>query len=193
MLPELRTKRLLLKIAGPEFAAQRARYERENRAFHAPWSPSRPDEFFTEAFWRKQLSASQEAAHMGTRLTFTIFDERSDIVGAANFTEIVYGAFDACFLGYALAERAVGHGYMTEALSEALRYVFEDAGLHRVMANYMPVNERSAAVLRRLGFRVEGYARDYLRIDGRWRDHILTALHADEFAAKRASDRNPMS
>lgn len=182
-LPELQTERLVLKIAGPELARQRAQYEVRNRAFHEAWSPTRPPEFFTERFWLERLAASQEAARRRTRFNFTILERRINghIVGTANFTEIVYGAFDACYLGYALDEKAVGRGYMTEALTEALRYIFQEAGLHRVMANYMPLNVRSGELLRRLGFRIEGYARDYLRINGEWRDHVLTALHADEF------------
>jgi len=48
--------------------------------------------------------------------------------------------------------------------------------LHRIMANYVPTNERSASVLKKLGFQVEGYARDYLYLNGKWRDHILTSL-----------------
>ncbi len=183
-LPELQTERLVLKIAGPELARQRVAYETRNRAFHAPWSPVRPEEFFTEAFWVDRLTAAQEAARKKTRFNFTLLERRVNghIIGALNFTEIVHGAFEACNVGYALDERAVGRGYMTEALKEGLRFVFEDLGLHRVMASYMPLNVRSGELLRRLGFRVEGFARDYLRINGEWRDHILTALHADEFS-----------
>jgi ribosomal-protein-alanine N-acetyltransferase len=44
------------------------------------------------------------------------------------------------------------------------------------MANYRPENERSARVLERLGFEREGLAREYLFIDGAWRDHVLTSL-----------------
>jgi ribosomal-protein-alanine N-acetyltransferase len=44
------------------------------------------------------------------------------------------------------------------------------------MANYMPANERSGKLLKRLGFTVEGYARDYLFIAGAWQDHVLTSL-----------------
>ena len=70
---------------------------------------------------------------------------------------------------------------MCEALTAAIKYVFEELNLHRIMANYMPANERSAKLLRRLGFTVEGYARDYLRLAGNWRDHILTALTNDSW------------
>jgi ribosomal-protein-alanine N-acetyltransferase len=65
---------------------------------------------------------------------------------------------------------------MTEALSIAINYVFEELNLHRIMANYMPHNRRSGNVLKRLGFVVEGYARDYLMINGKWEDHIFTSL-----------------
>jgi len=65
---------------------------------------------------------------------------------------------------------------MTEALTAAIKYVFEELNLHRVMANYMPGNEKSAKLLHRLGFVVEGHAREYLRLAGEWQDHTLTAL-----------------
>jgi ribosomal-protein-alanine N-acetyltransferase len=65
---------------------------------------------------------------------------------------------------------------MYEALTAAIKYGFEELNLHRVMANYMPTNERSGKLLGRLGFTVEGYARNYLRLAGDWKDHILTAL-----------------
>jgi ribosomal-protein-alanine N-acetyltransferase len=65
---------------------------------------------------------------------------------------------------------------MREALAALLPYVFDELGMHRVQANYQPVNERSARLLRCLGFVVEGYARDYLFIAGAWRDHVLTSI-----------------
>ena len=65
---------------------------------------------------------------------------------------------------------------MYEAAKLAIHYALYELRLHRIMANYLPTNERSARLLRRLGFVVEGYARDYLYINGAWRDHILTSL-----------------
>ena len=70
---------------------------------------------------------------------------------------------------------------MTEALSAAIDFMFTERNIHRVMANYIPVNEKSGKVLRRLGFTVEGYARDYLYLDGQWKDHILTSLTNEDW------------
>ena len=50
-----------------------------------------------------------------------------------------------------------------------------------MQANYIPENHRSARLLQRLGFRVEGLARNYLFINGAWRDHVLAALTTAHF------------
>jgi len=65
---------------------------------------------------------------------------------------------------------------MSEALRAGDGFAFEELRLHRIMANYRPENERSARLLERLGFVREGIARDYLFVDGAWRDHVLTSL-----------------
>ncbi|MFX8004460.1 GNAT family N-acetyltransferase, partial [Acinetobacter baumannii] len=65
---------------------------------------------------------------------------------------------------------------MQEALSQAIGHVFSQLGLHRIMANTRTENRRSQALLQRLGFQQEGRARDYLKIDGQWRDHVLHSL-----------------
>jgi ribosomal-protein-alanine N-acetyltransferase len=98
------------------------------------------------------------------------------VVASINFTQIARGPFLACSLGYAIDHRFEGRGLMYEALSACLTHMFVVERLHRISAGYLPVNERSGRLLRKLGFVVEGYARDYLFIDGAWRDHILTAL-----------------
>ena len=79
-------------------------------------------------------------------------------------------------LGYALDADMQGQGLMPEAVQAVIAFAFGPLNLHRIRACYLPTNERSGAALRRLGFVVEGYARDYLLIDGRWQDQILTGL-----------------
>ncbi len=109
---------------------------------------------------------------------FFIF-ERSNpeaVVGYANISNIVKGAFHAGILGYGIDKDKEGRSMMKEALQSVITYGFSALNLHRIMANYQPVNERSGGLLRSLGFTVEGYARDYLLINGRWRDHVLTSI-----------------
>ncbi len=72
---------------------------------------------------------------------------------------------------------------MTEAADLLLSYVFDTLVLHRVEAACMPANAASIRVLTKLGFRREGLARHYLRIDGTWQDHVLFGLVAEEWRA----------
>jgi ribosomal-protein-alanine N-acetyltransferase len=100
------------------------------------------------------------------------------VIGQISFTSYTRGPHQSCNLGYNIDHRFEGRGLMKEALVGAIQHAFQRLKFHRIAANYMPVNERSGRVLRRLGFNVEGYARDYLFLAGAWRDHVLTALYS---------------
>ncbi|WP_438034681.1 GNAT family N-acetyltransferase [Sorangium sp. So ce204] len=175
----IETPRLRLFIAPVELAGRYLAYFERNRDHLARWDPPRPEGFYTEAFWRERLLRDHEdfAADRALRLALQWRGAPGgELIGVCNFTQFVRGAFQAATLGYSLDQRAVGSGLMFEAIEAAIAYMFDTLGFHRVMANYLPHNERSGRLLRRLGFAVEGYARDYLFIDGAWRDHVLTAL-----------------
>jgi ribosomal-protein-alanine N-acetyltransferase len=111
------------------------------------------------------------------------------IVGVFNLSEIVRGAFRSAYLGYyALAPHA-GHGYMSEAFGMLLDVVFRALRLHRVEANVQPDNAASLRLVERVGFAREGYSRRYVKIAGRWRDHVRYALLADDWRRQRTSRR----
>jgi ribosomal-protein-alanine N-acetyltransferase len=93
-----------------------------------------------------------------------------------NLNEIVRGAFHSAYLGYYGFVPHAGQGYMAEGLRLALRHAFRRLGLHRLEANIQPGNRASRALVRRLGFRREGYSPRYLKIGGRWRDHERWAI-----------------
>ncbi|MCP4504626.1 MAG: GNAT family N-acetyltransferase [Deltaproteobacteria bacterium] len=95
------------------------------------------------------------------------------LVGLIHFSNVVRGVFQACNLGFSLDHAYVSQGFMHEALDCAQAIVFDEWGLHRVMANHLPENMRSANVLEKLGFGEEGHAKSYLKINGAWRDHVL--------------------
>lgn len=81
-----------------------------------------------------------------------------------------------------------GKGFIFKALQRAILYMFEEHSLHRIMANYMTANKRSAKLLDRLGFEIEGYAKQYLYIQNKWEDHILTALTNENWSDVAAFD-----
>lgn len=179
-LPRLRTERLLLRVPTPDDAVAMTAFVTENRDHFAPWDPERDEAYFTVAHWRGALAAAVDEAAAGTGLTLVLTPRDAaagpPILGRCTFSGIARGPFQAAYLGYGLARAAEGRGLMTEALRAAIAHAFGPMNLHRIMANHVPANTRSAALLARLGFVREGYARAYLRLDGRWQDHVLTAL-----------------
>jgi ribosomal-protein-alanine N-acetyltransferase len=75
----------------------------------------------------------------------------------------------------------IDQGYMTAALPLVLDFAFERLRLHRVEAACLPTNIPSRALLLHTGFQQEGYARNYLLIDGKWQDHLLFAVLREDW------------
>jgi ribosomal-protein-alanine N-acetyltransferase len=170
------TERTRLELLHPSHAARLSAYYQQNMAHLKPWEPRRPDRFFTRANCAARARQAQKAYKQGRSANFVALDpDTGEIVGICNFSNIVKGVMMAATLGYSISEAHQGQGLMHEILSGAIAYMFASHDLHRIMANYRPENARSAALLSRLGFEKEGLARSYLKIDGAWRDHVLTS------------------
>lgn len=170
----LATQQLLLRSPTILDEARLAAFEKRNQEHWVPWESTLP-----VPFTPIQRLEKWEKEHMeGQSIRFFIFkkEQLNSIIGICNFTQIFRGPFQACYLGYKIDYECEGKNLMYEALQRTIQYVFEDLHLHRIMANYMPTNTRSAKLLNRLGFVIEGYAREYLFINHRWEDHVLTAL-----------------
>ena len=185
--PVIETPRLTLRLPEVEDAEAISRYFIENRDHLASTRPRMDAEFFTPDFWRAQVQASR-SEFRGDRSLRLFFWEKATpgrAIASANFTQFVRGAAQYCVLGYGIAADREGQGLMREGLEAAIEYVFRDLDMHRIMANFFPWNRRSGGLLRRLGFVVEGYARDYLYLDGEWQDHVLTSLTNTEWRPER--------
>ena len=182
----LTTARLVLEPMAPPHAQQLVQFFVRNEEHLRPWDPPRPRGITDVEFWDGEARRAVEDHAEGAvaRWVLLLRGDPARIVGRVNFTQVVRGPFQSCMLGYAVDAQCQGQGLMHEALEAALGYAFEVMQLHRVQANHLPDNQRSARLLQRLGFRVEGLARDYLFINGAWRDHVLTALTYSGFDAR---------
>ena len=179
-LPRLYSERLQVRLLEPHEKDLMVRFRDENRDYLKPWEPLRRPDFFTEGFWEIQLRLTLRNFREGASAGFVLLSPvENEVLGVCNYTNIVRGTFQSCQLGYALAEKHQHKGLMFEALSMTNQYMFDDLGLHRIMAGYLPHNGRSGKLLDRLGFEKEGLARKYLKINGRWEDHLLTSLIND--------------
>jgi len=151
---------------------------RRSAAFLRSWEPA-PSRGTTEierfSAWLQSGRGERHEKLLVCRLDDGI------ILGAVNVNEIVRGPAQSAFLGYWIGAPYARQGYMTEALQLALRHAFTTLGLHRVEANIIPINRASIALVKRAGFRREGYSVGYLKIAGRWSDHQRWALLAEDW------------
>ncbi|AUQ24495.1 GNAT family N-acetyltransferase [Dickeya zeae] len=159
-----------------DFSEQLQCFLIENRENFAPFEPLRTEDYFSLENIRQRIIDSQPdfKAQKCLLLVFTVKGE-DKIIGSINFTNFVYGVFQAGYLGFSIDKSYQGKGLMREALQSAIAYVHENYGLHRIMANHLPDNIRSQNILASLGFEREGFAKSYLKINGKWQDHVLNS------------------
>ena len=163
-------------------------YHTRNRDFLKPTSPSAVSDFFTEAYWQRRIWQARQDWENQKSALFVLTEKQGEaVIGSVNFNQMIKGVMQSCFLGYSLDQDFQSKGYMTEALTSLIEHIFADWELHRIQANYLPSNMASARVLEKLGFEKEGYAKNYLRINGQWQDHVLTAKINPE------EDKDPLS
>lgn len=164
----------------PQFAAAFARFHQRNR-FHLRMAMSLTPDLERTEYWEDELSRRQVDMEAGRAVHLVGFlrgDTVAEIGCMASFWGIEHGDFDACTISFLLDRPLQGRGLMYEALRPVVPEVLRRHQLHRVMATHLPENLRSAALLRRLGFAVEGYARDFVKVHGQWRDNVLLSLVA---------------
>ncbi len=180
----LSTARLLLQVGSPSLGRALADFHHRNRVHLAPWDPPTPPQFFSVRVQAERIAQGLRAFDSGQALRWWLspLEEPDRVIGSVHLSQISRGVAQSASLGYALDGALQGRGLMHEALRAALDEAFSPrVNLHRVQAGVRPENARSLAVLARLGFEDEGLARDYLFIDGAWRDHRLLALRNPGF------------
>lgn len=156
-----------------EWAALRA----ESREFLRPWEPTWPADALERGAFNRRLRRQATEWRNDEGFSFLTFDKADDtLVGGLGITNVRRGVAQMASIGYWTGRPYVRRGYMTEAVRAALEFAFSQLGLHRIEAACIPANLASKGLLQKLGFRAEGEARNYLRINGQWRDHLLYAI-----------------
>jgi len=180
-------------VAGPRVYLRPARKSDESqflaavvrsRRLHSGWVIAPGSAGSYSRFVKRYASRKARPTHLG----FLVFRKEDDaLVGVYNISEIVRGAFKCAFVGYYAFAPHTGGGLMTEGLALLLDVAFGKLRLHRIEVNVQPNNRRSLALAKRVGFVREGYSRRYVKVSGRWRDHVRLAMLAEDWRKKRGA------
>lgn len=174
MIDFLQSRDLILKPAYTALAKGLLDYYLRNKAFLESFEPRRDDEFFTHAHHFASLEREIQQAEQNCEFHYYIARKSNpdEIIGTISLSNVVWGCFCSCFLGYKLDCGFLRRGYMTQAVEAVTQMAFTQLNLHRIEANVMPRNTASLGVLQKCGFEHEGVAKKYLKINGVWEDHI---------------------
>lgn len=153
----------------------------ESRKFLTPWEPIWPADDLTRAAFRRRIRRYQMEVRDDRAYPFFIFRQTDGVMlGGITLSNVTRGMTQTATIGYWMGERFASRGYMSRAVLALVPYAFGALRLHRVEAACLPHNAASIRLLERVGFRREGLARGLVCINGRWQDHLVFALLADD-------------
>jgi [ribosomal protein S5]-alanine N-acetyltransferase len=156
--------------------AEWAALREASRAFLTPWEPTWPADDLTRSAFRRRLRRYAEDQRNDQAYAYFLFRSGDQVlVGGLTLANLRRGVAQAGSLGYWIGAPYARRGYMTAAVAALIPYAFSTLRLHRLEAACIPTNAASISLLEKTGFEREGYAREYLCINGQWQDHLLYA------------------
>ena len=174
--PSLSIEGEAVSLRAPQMAdfEEWAALREASRDFLVPWEPTWPADDLSRNAFRRRLRRYSEDQRSDQAYPFFIFrTEDQMLVGGLTVTNIRRGVAQAGSLGYWMGAAYARRGYMTAAVQALVPFAFSTLKLHRVEAACIPANAASIRLLEKTGFTREGYAREYLCINGIWQDHLL--------------------
>jgi [ribosomal protein S5]-alanine N-acetyltransferase len=175
-MPAIAGEGVVLRVPQMSDWAEWAALRELSREFLTPWEPTWPADDLTRASFRRRVKRYSEDQR--SDLSYALFTFRKHdnaLVGGLTLANIRRGCAQAGSLGYWMGAPYTRQGYMTAAVNAVLPFAFGSLKLHRIEAACIPANVASVRLLEKTGFKREGYARQYLCIDGIWQDHLLYA------------------
>jgi len=161
-----------IRVLNSDDASDLLEYYTRNKDFLSKFEPHRDEEFYTVEVQKQSLIENYKEFIKGEGAHFGIY-KAEKMIGRIRIYNIVQGVFKSAFIGYSMDEQYQGNGYMKEAVSLVVTYAYEELGLHRIEATTLVDNEKSQRVLKACGFNELGICKEYLHINGKWRDHVI--------------------
>ncbi|UHS55849.1 GNAT family N-acetyltransferase [Agrobacterium vaccinii] len=178
--PELRSAEYLLRLPRYSDYRQWHRLRSDSRQFLQPWEPSWRGDELSESSYRVRVTRNGQEFSSGLAVSMLLFKSDNTLLGGITIGYIRRGAAQSCMIGYWMGEAYAGQGHMSAALKLVIPYIFNGLQLHRIEAACIPENFKSIRLLENAGFQREGLLREYLKINGEWRDHVMFSLIADK-------------
>lgn len=178
--PEIQNEHYVLRLGRYADFEQWHQLRIESRGFLQPWEPSWRSDELTERAYRARVIRAEQEYSSGLSVQLLLFSRPEKLLlGGLTIGLIRRGAAQCCMIGYWMGERHSGKGHMFAALQLAIPYIFGGLQLHRIEAACIPENHRSIRLLEKAGFEREGLLREYLKINGQWRDHAMFSRLSD--------------
>src|SRR4051794_16157030 len=175
-LPSIAGDHIMLRAPQMADFVEWAELRETSRDFLTPWEPVWPADDLTRAAFRRRLKRYAEDQRTDQAYAFLIFrGEEEALVGGVTLANLRRGVAQAGSIGYWVGERFARQGFMTAAMHALIPFAYDTLRLHRLEAACIPGNAASIRLLEKTGFSREGYAREYLCINGTWADHLLYA------------------
>lgn len=175
--PVIESERVMLRTPQMSDYPAWAELRANSRDFLMPWEPLWAPDELSRASFRRRVRHYLRDLREDVGYALFIYDINTDeLVGGLTLCNVRRGVTQSCTLGYWVGANYANKGYMTAAVRAVVPFVFDSLELHRLEAACLPTNTASIRLLERTGFKREGIARKYLRINGAWQDHLLYAL-----------------
>jgi len=180
-MPTISGEGVVLRTPQMTDHAEWAALREASREFLTPWEPTWPADDLSRSSFRRRIKRYAEDLRTDQGYAFLIIrSEDNVLVGGLTLANIRRGVAQAGSLGYWMGLPFVRRGYMTAAVRAIIPFAFETLRLHRLEAACIPTNAGSIRLLENTGFVREGYAREYLCINGIWQDHLLYGRLQDQ-------------
>ncbi len=179
MLLQYETRRLILKVLGPDYANDVLRFYLRDRELFEQYEADRSPNFYTESHQRNILQLEYKLTLKLSQVRFYVFlkEDPETIIGTVCLYDIS-SSYSRAEIGYKFSSAHHHKGYATEAIEKLIDIAFSDLNLHRLSAHVLEHNIPSIRLLIGLGFEKEGICRDYLCLNGLWTDHLQYSLVA---------------